>query len=173
MLGEVTTSQGIAYKNGTNLTSYFEGLIRNVEFPNNNWPEAKDYIDDLNSEQEAERVLGPPLAAREPFIIHLSEGVDARAAGYFNNLQKTDGSWLIGPTLIAIHATALGSSQFQTMATNNLSGIVWSPLSNFLLYGATTDVAAAKQAGLPIAIGSDWAPSGTKNLLGDSKLQIM
>jgi 5-methylthioadenosine/S-adenosylhomocysteine deaminase len=170
LLGGVTTSQGIAYKSGTPLTSYFEGLIRNVEFPNNNWPEASDYIDDLKSEQQAASILGPPLAAHEPFIIHLTEGVDATTRALFNNLQKPDGTWLIGPTLVAIHATALGSSEFQTLKTNNLAGIVWSPLSNFLLYGATTQVAAAKQAGLAIAIGSDWAPSGTKNLLGELKI---
>lgn len=170
LLGGVTTSQGIAYKSGTALTSYFEGLIRNVEFPNNGWPQASDYIDDLSSVQQAENILGPPLAAHLPFIIHLSEGVDAKAQGYFNNLQKPDGTWLIGSTLIAIHATALAAAQFQTMTANNLAGIVWSPLSNFLLYGATTQVAAAKQAGLAIAIGSDWAPSGTKNLLGELKI---
>jgi len=170
LLGGVTTSQGIAYTNGTPLTSYFEGLIRNVEFPNNNWPQASDYINDLTSEQQAEGILGPPLTAHKPFIIHLSEGVDAKVRAYFNNLRKSDGTWLIGPTLTAIHATALGAPEFQTMKANSLAGIVWSPLSNFLLYGATTQVAVAKQAGLAIAIGSDWAPSGTKNLLGELKI---
>ena len=34
----------------------------------------------------------------------------------------------------------------------------------------TLDVAAAKQAGVPIALGSDWGPSGTKNLLGELKV---
>ena len=48
--------------------------------------------------------------------------------------------------------------------------IVWSPLSNLLLYGGTTDVKAAKAAGVPIALGSDGAPSGTKNLLGELKV---
>jgi 5-methylthioadenosine/S-adenosylhomocysteine deaminase len=100
----------------------------------------------------------------------LTEGVDATTRALFNNLQKPDGTWLIGPTLITIHATALGAPEFQTMRANSLAGIVWSPLSNFLLYGATTQVALAKQAGLAIAIGSDWAPSGTKNLLGELKI---
>jgi cytosine/adenosine deaminase-related metal-dependent hydrolase len=40
--------------------------------------------------------------------------------------------------------------------------IVWSPLSNLLLYGKTTDVAAARTAGLTIALGSGWSPSGSK-----------
>lgn len=49
-------------------------------------------------------------------------------------------------------------------------GIVWSPLSNFLLYGETTKVDAAVAAGVPIALGCDWGPSGTKNLLGELKI---
>lgn len=35
------------------------------------------------------------------------------------------------------------------------AGVVWSPLSNFLLYGETAQVVAAKVAGLKIALGSE------------------
>nr|WP_249805393.1 amidohydrolase family protein [Bradyrhizobium sp. 76] len=38
-----------------------------------------------------------------------------------------------------------------------------------MLYGKTTDVAAARTAGLTIALGSGWSPSGSKNLLGELK----
>ena len=48
--------------------------------------------------------------------------------------------------------------------------MVWSPLSNLLLYGQTADVKAAKEAGVRIGIGSDWSPSGSKNLLGELKV---
>jgi hypothetical protein len=172
LLGGVTTTQGIQYQSGKPLTSYFEGLVRNVEYPVKNWPVADDYINDLTTKKMAEDRLGPVLTAPKPapYIIHLTEGVDADTRALFTNLQKTDGSWLMAPTLIAIHATALDTPEFQIMAQNHLGGIVWSPLSNFLLYGATTKVAHAKQAGVPIAIGSDWAPSGTKNLLGELKI---
>jgi hypothetical protein len=54
------------------------------------------------------------------------------------------------------------------MAENHAK-VVWSPLSNLLLYGKTTDVVAARTAGLTIALGSDWSPSGSKNLLGELK----
>jgi 5-methylthioadenosine/S-adenosylhomocysteine deaminase len=169
LLGGVTTTQGLQYKNGAPLTSYFEGLVRNVEFPVKNWPVAEDYIFDLPTKQAAEAQLGPPIAARKPYIIHLAEGVDAGTRALFDNLQKADGSWLLASTLVTIHATALEKVEFDIMGQNHHGGIVWSPLSNLLLYGATTKVALAKQAGLPIAIGSDWAPSGTKNLLGELK----
>jgi hypothetical protein len=48
--------------------------------------------------------------------------------------------------------------------------MVWSPLSNLLLYGDTAKIDQAKAAGLPIGLGSDWSPSGSKNLLGELKV---
>jgi hypothetical protein len=48
--------------------------------------------------------------------------------------------------------------------------MVWSPLSNLLLYGQTAKIAEAVDAGLTIALGPDWSPSGSKNLLGELKI---
>jgi hypothetical protein len=48
--------------------------------------------------------------------------------------------------------------------------MVWSPLSNLLLYGATARVEAASESGVTIGLGSDWSPSGSKNLLGEMKV---
>lgn len=48
--------------------------------------------------------------------------------------------------------------------------MVWSPLSNLLLYGATARVDAAMQAKVRIGLGSDWSPSGSKSLLGELKV---
>jgi 5-methylthioadenosine/S-adenosylhomocysteine deaminase len=47
--------------------------------------------------------------------------------------------------------------------------MVWSPLSNLLLYGRTADIAAARAAGVHIGLGSDWSVSGSKGLLGELK----
>ena len=48
--------------------------------------------------------------------------------------------------------------------------MIWSPLSNLLLYGDTARVDVAKRAGVRIGLGSDWSPSGSKNLLGELKI---
>jgi hypothetical protein len=48
--------------------------------------------------------------------------------------------------------------------------MVWSPLSNLLLYGKTADLGLARDAGVLIALGPDWSPSGSKNLLGELKI---
>jgi hypothetical protein len=39
-----------------------------------------------------------------------------------------------------------------------------------LLYGATARIEDARAAGVRIGIGSDWSPSGSKNLLGELKV---
>ena len=49
--------------------------------------------------------------------------------------------------------------------------MVWSPLSNLLLYGETADVAEARtRRACRSALGPDWSPSGSKNLLGELKV---
>jgi hypothetical protein len=50
------------------------------------------------------------------------------------------------------------------------SKLVWSPLSNLLLYGNTTDVRAADKAGIEISLAPDWGPSGSKNNLHELKV---
>ena len=48
--------------------------------------------------------------------------------------------------------------------------MVWSPFSNLLLYGGTADVARARQEGVLMALGPDWSPTGSKNLLAELKV---
>jgi len=170
LLGGVTTTQGLYYENGTQLRSFFEGLVRNVEFPIKNWPTASDFINDFASSAEAQEKLGPALAAGTPYIIHLCEGTDVGTRAIFDRLRRADGTWIIGPSLVAIHCVALEDADFRVLSDNRAGGLVWSPLSNMMLYGGTTKIELARRAGLRIAIGCDWAPSGTKNLLGELKV---
>ena len=48
--------------------------------------------------------------------------------------------------------------------------IVWSPVSNLLLYGDTLDIDSLVQSGLNVALGSDWSPSGSKHVWDEAKL---
>lgn len=93
--------------------------------------------------------------------------------------------FFVYPGLIGIHGTALTANDFQLWRNYLLAEqpgnlwwarsaasrpkLIWSPTSNFLLYGKTTDIAAAKKAGALIGLGTDWAPSGTKNMLWELK----
>jgi len=71
--------------------------------------------------------------------------------------------------LVAIHTSAVDAAKYAEWSSEP-GAIVWSPFSNLWLYGTTTDVAAARARGLNVCIGSDWAPSGTRNVLGELKV---
>ena len=103
------------------------------------------------------------------WFVHLSEGVDQTSKNEFDSLWNKG---LILDETVVIHGTALDSSQFSQMASVG-SDLVWSPLSNLLLYGDTTDVVAADQAGVKISISPDWGPSGSKNNLHELKVADM
>ncbi len=47
--------------------------------------------------------------------------------------------------------------------------VIWSPVSNLLLYGDTLDVEAYLDAGINLALGSDWSPSGSKHVWDEAK----
>jgi 5-methylthioadenosine/S-adenosylhomocysteine deaminase len=168
LLGGVTTSQGIELFSNAGARRYYRGIVRNVEQTDQaDLPEATAKIADVDA-NEIERFY-QRLLKQSCFLLHLSEGVDDVARAHFLALQKPDRSWAITKALTGIHSTGLHSDDFNILG-DYLGSMVWSPLSNLMLYGATSDVAAAKRAGVGIGIGSDWSPSGSKNLLGELKV---
>lgn len=94
-------------------------------------------------------------------LIHVSEGQDASAAREYRMLEA---SGFLRPGVSIIHGVALHKAQFQEMAGNGV-GLIWSPHSNIALYGKTADIAAAKAAGLTIAVAPDWSPSGSNGMV--------
>ncbi|MFG2623264.1 amidohydrolase family protein [Streptomyces sp. NPDC048507] len=99
-------------------------------------------------------------------VLHLAEGTGPRMADEYEAARR---SGLVGPGLVAVHGVGLTPEQLADMARRGAS-LVWSPLSNLLLYGRTADVAAAKAAGVGISLGPDWAPSGSRSVLGELKV---
>jgi len=170
LLGGVTTTQGLTLSSLGSTVPYYQGLVRNVEFSYGaNWPTATDHINDFASFGEFQQTYGPLMdQGLSRLFIHLCEGTDQTTQALFSNLIDPKGKPLIGGNLVSIHGTALGPPQM--MLLKPAGGLVWSPTSNFLLYGATTNVSAAISAGVTVAIGCDWGPSGTKNLLGELKI---
>jgi 5-methylthioadenosine/S-adenosylhomocysteine deaminase len=99
------------------------------------------------------------------FLIHIGEGghQDASAAREFAMLK---GRGLLVPGVALIHGVALQPENFTEMAAHGV-GLIWSPRSNLELYGNTADVAAAKAAGVKIALAPDWSPTGSDGLLAE------
>jgi cytosine/adenosine deaminase-related metal-dependent hydrolase len=115
------------------------------------------------------------LEAGRGFIYHCAEGqVDSRVVREFEDLGTAN---CLRQRLIAIHCNAIDETAFRKWKDRaELAGddgpgaVVWSPFSNLWLYGQTTNIPAARQHGISVCLGSDWGPSGTKNLLGELKV---
>ena len=167
LLGGVSTSQGITLSSEPGIAEVFRGLIRNVEKPEDPLPAAGTGIGNPARGKASEYLA--KLNKHACYLQHFSEGTDDTARGWFLNLQIESGAWAINDRLCGIHSTALSPEDFRVMAAHGGS-MVWSPMSNYLLYGRTAVMKAAKEAGLLIGIGSDWSPSGSKNLLGELKV---
>jgi cytosine/adenosine deaminase-related metal-dependent hydrolase len=67
-----------------------------------------------------------------------------------------------------IHAVATSGMQVERLKEQHVA-VVLSPRSNFQLYGATAPLAELKQAGVTLAMGTDWSPSGSLTELDEAR----
>jgi 5-methylthioadenosine/S-adenosylhomocysteine deaminase len=121
------------------------------------------------------------------WIVHLAEGVrdgDRRSGDGFSSrgeFATLISKGLLTDMTVIIHGAALERQDFAAMRRapsirSDGSGdgrgakLVWSPLSNLLLYGKTTNVYQALAEGVVVSLGTDWNPSGSRNLLGELKI---
>ena len=180
LISGVTTTQGIKLSSNAGVQRYYRGIVRNVEQTDEpDLPEAQSRIPDIDAKSAVSfrnRLL--KAQDRQCFLLHLSEGVthpdkpDSIARRHFLALEVDPGEWAITDALAGIHSTGLLDADFDILAKKDAS-IVWSPLSNLLLYGETSRVEAARKAGVKVGLGSDWSPSGSKNLLGELKVAYL
>jgi cytosine/adenosine deaminase-related metal-dependent hydrolase len=102
------------------------------------------------------------------FYVHLSEGQrgDAVSAKEFRHFIELGAAT---PATNIIHGSALTADDLHEVAAGGCR-LVWSPQSNLRLYGETTLAGDAIVAGMPVALGADWLPSGSTSLLGEMKV---
>lgn len=96
-------------------------------------------------------------------VFHVAEGADADSRAEFDWLEEVG---LVEPQVAVTHGTAFTAAEFAKMAAAG-TPLIWSPRSNLELYAQTADVAAARAAGVRIALAPDWSPSGSDNLLAE------
>ena len=167
LLAGVTSSQGISLQSD-HLNAYYGSAMRVVEDPpERRFPKATTHIPDIEASEWAQ--FKRTLDRASCLLLHLSEGLDERARAAFLALQNSQGEWAVSSALAGIHCAGLQPEDFAVLGQRGGS-MIWSPLSNLLLYGGTTNIAAAKSAGVPIALGSNWSPTGSKNLLNELKI---
>jgi len=122
--------------------------------------------------------IHPNVAAKKNYLLdvdnsaavisHLAEG--RRSDPY--NKREYELIRLLGlnrPGLVLVHGVGIGREWMSELAANGI-GLVWSPFSNLILYGETLDIKSAHQAGVRIALGADWLPTGTKGPLEEVKV---
>ena len=99
------------------------------------------------------------------FAVHLGEGRrdDPDSQAEFAKLKELK---LLGPKTAVIHGVALSEANFVELKTAG-AAFIWSPRSNFELYGQTADVPAAVRSGVTLALAPDWAPTGSMNMLAE------
>ena len=151
-------------------------LTRNLDVDPELGPGLGKVIYDVFPLQMTPEALGDADAAlsahpRGTLLIHLGEGAphDASAMREFAMLK---GRGLLRPGVSLIHGVAITPEGFTEMAAKGV-GLVWSPRSNVELYGDTANVAAAKAAGVHIALAPDWSPTGSVGLLGELNYACM
>ncbi|HET6177290.1 MAG TPA: amidohydrolase family protein [Candidatus Sulfotelmatobacter sp.] len=144
-------------------------------------------IDQLSSGDLVALITGMQNGQVDAWLTHLAEGVrdSQRRAGdtfssraEFTSLQSLG---LLTDMTVVVQGNGLEEADFAAMRAApsirlNHSGdglgakLVWSPLSNLLLYGQTALIYHALKEGVTISLGTDWSPSGSRNLLDELKV---
>lgn len=164
LVGGTTMIQGLSAA-----TACMNGLVRNVDSTNFCEKHVRQNVLAVSTITPTDaQALDAQFAsgATKAFLVHLAEGIDDSSRAEFDTLRTLG---LLKPQVVMIHATALTGAQLTEAAHAGMK-IVWSPLSNLLLYGHTTDIPTAVRLGMQISLAPDWSPSGSSNLLGELKV---
>jgi 5-methylthioadenosine/S-adenosylhomocysteine deaminase len=165
-------------------------MIRNIDndvFDTRIAPPRVGAIASLGGAALADLLDGARQGRYDAWMVHLAEGVrDAeRRAGdpvsSRSELATLQAKGLLSDMTVIIHGTALERSDFAAMRAapparqdgvgdGRGAKLVWSPLSNLLLYGTTTNVYEAMAEGVLVSLSTDWTPSGSHTLLHELKV---
>ena len=102
----------------------------------------------------------------DAWLPHVGEGIDDEARNEILCLTRdADGGRAVaGKNGTFIHAVGVNAEDARLLGEAETS-VSWSPRSNISLYGNTAPVTLLAQSGVNLALGTDWTPSGSMNLL--------
>ncbi len=149
------------------------GLVRNLDWASGFYGEGLGHEragnilgvrpNDLKlSEETLDRIKHGPM---DLIAVHLGEGQrnDPDSRAEFARLKELR---LLTPNTAIIHGVALTDPDFGEIRAAGAS-FVWSPRSNFELYGETADLNAAVRRKVTMALAPDWSPTGSTNMLAE------
>ncbi len=114
----------------------------------------------------ASRRTAASIANLKGYLPHISEGIDESAHNEFlcqSDDQADPTHDLIQRQTAVVHGVAVNPSDVVKYRTDQTI-LIWSPRSNIDLYGNTAPVVMYENLGVPIALGTDWLPSGSMNM---------
>lgn len=104
------------------------------------------------------------VASFDGYLPHISEGINLAARNEFLCTSAPGDFDVIAPQTSIVHAVGLTADDVGTIRKDSAK-VIWSPRSNVSLYGNTASVTLLDALGVPIALGTDWMPSGSMNIL--------
>lgn len=96
--------------------------------------------------------------------VHCAEGTDEFARGEFLTLKRES---LLSERTSLIHALGLFEEDWR-VAHHERCSVIWSPMSNFTLYGRTIDIGLVAGLGIPVALAPDWTVTGSSTILDEA-----
>jgi cytosine/adenosine deaminase-related metal-dependent hydrolase len=173
LIGGTTSMIGFSSINKTNpLNPCIEGYLRILDVATGFYGAGQGHERIVNSvgitprDMKADTIVrvkdGIKNGTIDLLAIHIAEGLPTDAESS-NELNLLDANGLLGPHATLIHSVGLSPAQLARVHAAG-SSIVWSPRSNFVLYGATANLDAAFREGVTISLAPDWSPTGSDNM---------
>ena len=112
------------------------------------------------------RIPNSNVLNEDAWVPHVAEGIDVEARNEFlcMNSSENGGRDVTAANGAFVHSIAVNAEDCAAMAASGTS-VIWSPRSNISLYGNTAPVTLLDTMGVKIALGTDWTPSGSMNLV--------
>jgi len=100
---------------------------------------------------------------RVPWIVHVAEGTDERYRREVDLLVEAN---VLRHNAVLVHGIGLRPEDLARIAAARAC-VVWCPESNRRLYRATAPVAALREAGVRVGLGSDSSAAGVRDALSN------
>ena len=94
---------------------------------------------------------------------HIAEGINLDAENEVTCTSVSTNDLITSKTSV-IHGVGVNATDVNVIATAKAK-LIWAPRSNISLYGDTAPVTLYDTMGVTIALGTDWLPSGSMNML--------
>lgn len=119
----------------------------------------------------AGRRTAASIANLTSYLPHIAEGIDKEAHLEMtcqHNAEAEGSNDLFGRQTAVVHGIGVTAADVKRFRDDKVV-LIWSPRSNVSLYGDTAPVTLYESLGVPVALGTDWLPSGSMNMQRELK----